>query len=112
MSLLVHGGQVVYVSENLPRMDRLRGAPTRPLDGFEAAALEKLRHGEHLLVTDAPEELEGEKVDSEMPRPTLEEPLVSVPASAMTATMRTMPMMVPSSAATSTLIIARRTLPA
>jgi hypothetical protein len=45
---------VVYVSENLPRMEELRGAPTRPLDGFEASALEKLRRGEALLVADAP----------------------------------------------------------
>jgi hypothetical protein len=45
----------VYVSESLPRMDKLRGAPTRPLDGFEAAALEKLRRGEHLLAANAPE---------------------------------------------------------
>jgi hypothetical protein len=46
------------------------------------------------------------------PRPTLEAPLVSVPAMAITATITTTPMMVPTSAATSTLIIARRTLPA
>ena len=46
------------------------------------------------------------------PRPTLEAPLVSVPAMAITATITTIPMMVPTSAATSTLIIARRTLPA
>ena len=48
----------------------------------------------------------------DVPRPTLEEPLVSVPAMAITATITTIPMMVPTSAATSTLIIARRTLPA
>jgi hypothetical protein len=46
------------------------------------------------------------------PRPRLEAPLVSVPAMAITATITTTPMMVPTSAATSTLIIARRTLPA
>src|SRR5207244_4458956 len=36
VSLLLHDRPVTYVSENLPRMDKLRGAPTRPLDGFEA----------------------------------------------------------------------------
>src|SRR5262249_55358553 len=41
VGLLLHEEPVVYVSENLPRMDELRGAPTRPLDPFEAAALEK-----------------------------------------------------------------------
>src|SRR5437868_13923214 len=55
VSLLLHDRPVVYVSESLPRMDKLRGAPTRPLDSFEAAALEKLRGGEYLLVADAPD---------------------------------------------------------
>jgi hypothetical protein len=55
VSLLLHDRPVTYVSESLPRMDKLRGAPTRPLDGFEAAALERLRRGEYLLVADAPE---------------------------------------------------------
>jgi hypothetical protein len=54
VGLLFHNEPVVYVSENLPRMDELRGAPTRPLDGFEATALEKLRSGEDLLVAEAP----------------------------------------------------------
>jgi hypothetical protein len=54
VGLLLHDQPVVYVSENLPRMDELRGAPTRPLDRFEASALEKLRHGEELLIANAP----------------------------------------------------------
>jgi hypothetical protein len=54
VGLLLHNEPVVYVSENLPRMDELRGAPTRPLDGFEATALEKLRSGKDLLVAEAP----------------------------------------------------------
>ncbi len=54
VGLLVHDKPVVYVSENLPSMDQLRGAPTRPLDGFEAAGLEKLRRGEYLIAADVP----------------------------------------------------------
>ena len=52
-------------------------------------------------------EVDPVKVESERLRPTVEAPLVSVPESAMTATITTIPMMVPSSAAASTLIIAR-----
>src|SRR5262249_17458005 len=37
VGVLVHSQPVVYVSANLPRMDELRKAPTRPLDVFEAA---------------------------------------------------------------------------
>jgi hypothetical protein len=51
ISLLLHDAPVAYVSEDLPRMDALRAAPTRPLDSFEAAALEDLRKGEDLLVS-------------------------------------------------------------
>jgi hypothetical protein len=50
VGLLLHDAPVVYVSNNLPRMDELRGGPTRPLDGFEAAGLERLHGGEDLIV--------------------------------------------------------------
>jgi hypothetical protein len=50
VGLLLHEAPVAYVSESLPRMDELREAPTRPLDGFEATALEKLRRGEDLVL--------------------------------------------------------------
>ncbi|WP_020474344.1 hypothetical protein [Zavarzinella formosa] len=53
--LLTHENPVVYVSENLPCMDELRGAPTRSLDEFETPALEKLRQGEHLQVVNSSE---------------------------------------------------------
>jgi hypothetical protein len=51
IGLLLHDAPVAYVTDDLPRMEVLRSAPTRPLDGFEAAALEELRKGEDLLVS-------------------------------------------------------------
>ena len=50
VSLLKHRPAAVYVSENLPNMNELAGVPTRPLDEFEAGALDKLRGGEELIV--------------------------------------------------------------
>jgi hypothetical protein len=55
VGLAVHDEPVAYVSDNLPRMDELRGAPTRALDAFEATGLEALRKGEDLFVRDTPE---------------------------------------------------------
>jgi hypothetical protein len=52
VSLLCHPEPVAYVSANLPRMEELRGAPTRPLDGFESSGLGRLRDGEYAVVTD------------------------------------------------------------
>jgi hypothetical protein len=52
VSLLKHKEPVAYVSAHLPRMDELRKAPTRPLDGFEMTGLKSLRDGE-TLVSDA-----------------------------------------------------------
>jgi hypothetical protein len=52
VGLVVHEGPVAYVSANLPRMDELRKAPTRPLDPFETAGLAALRRGEDLFVRD------------------------------------------------------------
>ncbi|HVK13273.1 MAG TPA: hypothetical protein VM597_31255 [Gemmataceae bacterium] len=49
VGLLLHPEPVAYVSANLPRMDELRDAPTRPLDPFEAEGLELLRGGEELF---------------------------------------------------------------
>jgi hypothetical protein len=49
VSLLEHAEPCVYVSDNLPRMDELRGATTRPLDGFEANRLPELLRGEDLV---------------------------------------------------------------
>jgi len=51
VSLLLHEEPAVYVSEHLPRMDELRGAPTRPLDRFEAMGLNAVRQGEDLFIS-------------------------------------------------------------
>ena len=51
VGLLVHEAPVVYVSDHLPRMEELRGAPTRPLDKFEALGLSVLRRGEDLFTS-------------------------------------------------------------
>jgi hypothetical protein len=53
VGLVVHEAPVAYVSAHLPRMDELREAPTRPLDGFESAGLAALRGGEDLVVREA-----------------------------------------------------------
>jgi hypothetical protein len=56
IGLVVHEQPTAYVSENLPRMDELRAAPTRQLDDFEAAGLSALERGEELYVRDRGEE--------------------------------------------------------
>lgn len=53
VGLLLHKEPVAYVSANLPRMDELKKALTRPLDRFETTGLEKLRGGEDLVTADA-----------------------------------------------------------
>jgi hypothetical protein len=50
VSLLKHKTPVAYLSENLPRMDDLKTAPTRPLTDFETAALKQLRREKDLVV--------------------------------------------------------------
>jgi len=52
IGLVVHEKPTAYVSANLPRMDELRKAPTRPLDAFEDAGLVELRTGKHEFVQD------------------------------------------------------------
>ena len=53
VGLVVHENPVAYISANLPQMEELRAAPTRPLDAFETEALESLRRGEDLFVRGA-----------------------------------------------------------
>jgi len=53
VSLLKHETPVAYVSRNLPQMDDLDDAPTRLLDEFERAALERLRSEEDLVIDEA-----------------------------------------------------------
>jgi hypothetical protein len=48
VSMLKHAEPVAYVSEELPRMDQLRKAPTRPLDELEMTMLAELQQGEDL----------------------------------------------------------------
>lgn len=52
VSLLKHDPPAAYLSQNLPRMDELRQAATRPLDSFEFASLDRLRRGEELIVAE------------------------------------------------------------
>jgi hypothetical protein len=55
VSLLKHAEPRVYVSDQLPRMDDLRNAPTRPLDRFERAGLDLLLRGEELAGAQGPD---------------------------------------------------------
>jgi hypothetical protein len=57
VSLLKHDAPSAYVSKNLPRMDELTEATTRPLDEFENGALEQLRSGEELVIDDHADDL-------------------------------------------------------
>lgn len=50
VGLLSHETPLAYVSQELPRMDELREAPTRPLNAFELASLEKLRRDEDVVI--------------------------------------------------------------
>jgi hypothetical protein len=55
VSLLKHDPPAAYLSKNLPKMDELQNAATRPLDAFERAALEKLRRVDDVVVEDGPD---------------------------------------------------------
>lgn len=57
VSLLKHKTPVAYVSKNLPQMDELDDAPTRPLDSFEQNAVERLRSEEDLVIDEAAERI-------------------------------------------------------
>lgn len=57
VSLLKFDTPAVYLSENLPRMDELAAAPTRPLDDFEVRALKAVRGGQELVTDESPERL-------------------------------------------------------
>lgn len=50
VGVLVHDTPAAYLSEHLPRMDKLKGAKTRPLDVFEKEGLAELEKGEDLFV--------------------------------------------------------------
>jgi len=57
VGLLMHPEPVVYISDNLPRMDELREAPVRSLDAFEAQGLAKLQRGDDMYERGSPEGL-------------------------------------------------------
>lgn len=57
VSLLLHSPAGVYVSAELPAMDRLHAMPTRPLDPFENLNLEALRLGEDIVAARDGEEI-------------------------------------------------------
>ncbi len=57
VGLMKHEQPVVYVSKNLPRMDELVKAPTRPLDPLEAHGLAKLVAGDDYYATNTPDGL-------------------------------------------------------
>jgi hypothetical protein len=48
VGLLLHEQPIAYVTSNLPSMDELRQAPTRPLDRFETVGLATLQGGDDL----------------------------------------------------------------
>lgn len=52
VSLLKHETPVAYISRNLPKMDELRAAPTRPLEEFERTSLERLKSDEDVVIED------------------------------------------------------------
>jgi hypothetical protein len=49
VSLLKHAEPSVYVTDELPRMDRLNDVPVRPLDAFERSSLRSLEQGEDVV---------------------------------------------------------------
>jgi hypothetical protein len=55
VGMLLHEQPVVYVTDNLPRMDLVRNVPTRSLDAFESAGLHELEKGEDLYVRESPQ---------------------------------------------------------
>lgn len=55
VSLLKHRPPAAYVSDNLPRMDELVNARTRPLDEFEADAVSQLQDGKDLVTREGRE---------------------------------------------------------
>jgi hypothetical protein len=57
VSILKFSEPAVYVTDQLPRMDQLQDAPTRPLDAFEQSRLPALRHGDDLAVDAAPDRI-------------------------------------------------------
>lgn len=57
VSLLKHDTPVAYVSKNLPQMDELRDASTRPLENFERLSIDRLRTDEDVVIDEGPDRI-------------------------------------------------------
>lgn len=57
IGLLMHAEPIAYVSNELPRMDRLAKAPTRSLNSFEELGLDEIRNGRDLFIRQGPHAL-------------------------------------------------------
>lgn len=55
LGLLLADKPRVYVTEELPRMEKIRAVPTRVLDVFETAGLVMLHEGEELFIRETPQ---------------------------------------------------------
>jgi hypothetical protein len=53
----MHEEPVIYMSNELPNMKDVRKIPTRPLNNFEAAGLERLQKGDDLFIREAKEKI-------------------------------------------------------
>lgn len=53
VSLLKHDTPVAYVSQQLPRLEKLKDFPTRPLNAFERRAIERLRTDEDVVIEES-----------------------------------------------------------
>jgi hypothetical protein len=57
VGILMYERPVVYMSDELPRMDKLLKAPTRVLNTFELRGLEKLHQGDDMFIREIGERL-------------------------------------------------------
>jgi hypothetical protein len=55
IGLVKHAKPVVYVGKELPRMEELKGAPTRGLSDFELVGVAALARGDDLFVCETPQ---------------------------------------------------------
>jgi hypothetical protein len=57
LGLLVHQNPVIYVSDELPNMEKARTIPTRPLNIFESAGLKRLQDGDDLFIRETKDDI-------------------------------------------------------
>lgn len=53
----MHDDPMVYVSDELPRMDKMRDAKTRSLNTFEEAGLKRLQDGDDLFLRETNQDI-------------------------------------------------------